>query len=121
MNKILQLFVLLMLFACNTPADKSVFEDLSTKELNELIERDSLFKESYGFIKSINELHFTKELNRATYYDVTYKRFHEFMKESDKKIKNLNDDCLKYKTVISPCLKDIDPLVFDYINFTDFN
>lgn len=121
MKRLLQFLVLLIIFSCSSPGDKSVFEDLSTQELNELIERDSKFKESYEFIKFVNERHFTKEVNRATYYDVTYNRFHHFMKESDEEIKKFDESCFKHKAVASPCLKHIDPLVYDYLNFTDFN
>lgn len=118
--KILVFFLCVIFFVgCNSPADKSIFEKLSPKELSELMKEDSLYKESYEFIENINSTYFNKDADKAKFYDITYRRFHSFMKRSDKELKTLNDSCFHNKNGLSACLRHIDPHVDDYINFSD--
>ena len=98
MKKILFLLSFVLFCSCADNLNKSVFESLSLKELDEEIKKDSLFGMFYENIQAINENTLDTDTKRAKYADLTLRRVYDSYKYHDEKLEKrlLNEWDNKY-------------------------
>lgn len=76
MKNILFLFSLILFCGCDD-LNKSIFEPLALKELDEAIKKDSLFSIFYEQVQAINENTLDTDSKKAKYADLTYRRAYD--------------------------------------------
>ena len=77
---------LTLLVGCSPIPNKSVFEELSTKELASAIKSDPEFAEAYERIRKLDSLISFSEVQKAKYKDVTYRRLYKYTKHMNDSI-----------------------------------
>lgn len=103
MKNILYLLPLILFYSCVDNLNKSVFESLSLKELDEEIKKDSLFGMFYEHIQAINKNTLDTDTKRAKYANLTLRRaYSSYTYHDDKLEKQLSSEWNnKYKTYSS--------------------
>ena len=79
MRKILPILCILIV-SCSNPTKKKIFEELTVEELKSVIEKDTLFEETYKLIELKKDSVLTSELDKVKWTDLTYKRIYDFVK-----------------------------------------
>lgn len=93
MKKILYLLSLILFCSCVDNLNKSVFESLSLKELDEEIKKDSLFGLFYEHIQAINKNTLDTDTKRAKYANLTLRKtYNSYTYHDDKLEKRLSDE-----------------------------
>lgn len=67
-------------YGCNNPLKNSIFDELEITEIKKIVDKDSLFYQTYKLITHINDYVLVSDVEKAKYNDLTYERVHEFVK-----------------------------------------
>ena len=82
-NRFVLLFLIItLLYSCNGPLDKSIFEQLKVEDLKKSIDKDSLFESTYKSIVYIRDSVLKSDVEKAKFADLTYSRIHKLVKFS---------------------------------------
>ncbi|GAF88427.1 unnamed protein product, partial [marine sediment metagenome] len=118
------LLVLSFVFACDGPADKSIFEPLTAEELKTEIDKDTLFEQTYKIVKLKRDSILTDEIAEAKWGELTYRQVYNLLSfASDTAYfgpiqENYKQD---WKVKYDPILNEVDSISNHWKKYRDDN
>lgn len=80
MKRLIILSSIFCLVGCNSSLKNSVIDPLSIKELNSIINKDTLFQYTYQMVQLVRDSGLKTDLDKAKFVDLNYKTFHKYVK-----------------------------------------
>lgn len=112
--RFLSLIAVVILFSCNNPKKRSIFENLTLDELKSEIEKDSLFETTYKLVELKRDSLVKNDIDKIKWTDLTYARLHEFVRfvsDSSQNNKYEKDITLKWNNKYKPVLARVDSTI----------